>query len=128
MFSSRHNAKVHAQEQGPQPDLRLRDEADPDPLVEQMVDRLRAGLGSLAATDEFGRQLAWRNVVRLAVGPSLPCLRDAETAALLWDAVTEHEPPAAEPVSVSTPADASSSVTTLTDGHGLGWPARSRLG
>jgi hypothetical protein len=61
----------------------LREEPDPDPLIEAMVQRLREGLGTLSATDEWGRPLSWRNVVRMAVGPMHSRLRDLETAAAL---------------------------------------------
>jgi hypothetical protein len=79
------------------PELALRDEPDPDPLIEEMTERLRAGLGSLIAVDEWGRTLAWRNVVRLAVGPLSGRLRDAETAAVIATSLAPEEPePAAE--------------------------------
>ncbi len=59
-------------------DPALRDEVDLDPLVEQMTERLRVRLGGLAAIDEFGRPLPWRQVVRLALGPALVRLRENE--------------------------------------------------
>lgn len=71
----------------PPPDQRLRDEPDPDVLVEEMVQRLRSQLRSLDAVDEYGRPVSWRNVVRIAVGPALARLRDADTAAGVQDAV-----------------------------------------
>ena len=61
----------------------LRDEPDTDPLVEEMVARLRHGIGSLHALDEWGRPMSWRNVVRLAAAPLVSRLRDAETAVAL---------------------------------------------
>jgi hypothetical protein len=61
----------------------LRDETDSDPLVEQATDRLRAALTALDARDEWGRALAWRQVARIAIGPLLVELRDAQTAARL---------------------------------------------
>jgi hypothetical protein len=64
----------------PDADVSLRDETDPDPLIEEMVERLRSGLTSLDAVDEWGRPLAWRNVVRLALGPLANKLRDTEQA------------------------------------------------
>ena len=64
----------------PTGDLSLRDEVDPDPLIEEMVGRLREGLSNLDAMDEWGRPLAWRNVVRLALGPLASRLRDTEQA------------------------------------------------
>ncbi|HEU5034247.1 MAG TPA: hypothetical protein VFT62_05750 [Mycobacteriales bacterium] len=68
-------------------DRRLRDETDPDPLVEQAAERLRQALHTLEARDEWGRALAWRQVARIALGPILTQLRDAETAMRLKDAV-----------------------------------------
>jgi hypothetical protein len=64
----------------PATDPFLRDEVDPDPLIEEMVARLRDGLSNLHAVDEWGRPLAWRNVVRLALGPMAGRLRDTEQA------------------------------------------------
>jgi hypothetical protein len=64
----------------PEGDPLLRNEVDPDPLIEEMVGRLREGLGTLVAIDEWGRPLAWRNVVRLALGPLAGKLRDTEQA------------------------------------------------
>jgi hypothetical protein len=60
--------------------LRLREEHDPDPIIETMVVRLREGLRSLDAVDEWGRPLAWRNVLRMALGPEIGRLRDALTS------------------------------------------------
>lgn len=88
-----------------------RDEIDPDPLIEQMVQRLRAELGSLSATDEWGRPLAWRAVVRLALGPTLGQLRDAQTAAALADAMLPAPAPE-QPLSGPSPLGL----------DGLGWP------
>ena|SRR5947209_607302 len=79
----------------------MRDEHDPDPLVEEATDRLRASLTALDARDEWGRQLAWRQVARIALGPVLTQLRDAQTAARLTTATSEavSEPaPAPAPV------------------------------
>ena len=64
----------------PEEDPLLRNEIDPDPLIEEMVARLRDGLSSLHAVDEWGRPLAWRNVVRRALGPRAGRLRDTEQA------------------------------------------------
>ena len=61
----------------------FRDERDPDPLIEEMVQRLREGLRSLDAVDEWGRPLAWRNMLRMALGPEIGRLRDALTAATI---------------------------------------------
>ena len=38
----------------------LRDQVDPDPAIEEAVQRLRAGLGGVTAVDEWGRPLAGR--------------------------------------------------------------------
>jgi hypothetical protein len=66
--------------EAPDVDPTLRNEIDPDPLIEEMVNRLREGLSNLHAVDEWGRPLAWRNVVRLALGPLASRLRDTEQA------------------------------------------------
>lgn len=78
----------------PEVDPALRDEVDPDPLIEEMVQRLRDNLSSLAAVDEWGRAMSWRNVVRLAVGPSAQRFRDAQTAAELAVALADVPAPA----------------------------------
>ena len=88
----------HRQEKGrvapvtttlPDVDPALREAMDPDPLVEQMVERLRVSLSGLVALDEYGRPIAWRHVVRLAVGPTLGRLRDAETSLTLMQQVMD---------------------------------------
>ncbi len=86
----------------PEVDPVLRDELDPDPLIEEMVGRLREGLSSLTAMDEWGRPLAWRNVVRLALGPMASRLRDTEQALEL--AVSMMPPTAEESVAPEAPA------------------------
>ena len=73
----------------PEVDPALREAVDPDPLVEQMVERLRASLSDLVALDEYGRPIAWRHVVRLALGPTLGRLRDAETCLTLMKQVMD---------------------------------------
>lgn len=73
----------------PPVDPELREARDPDPLVEDMVERLRGGLSGLVALDEWGRPVAWRNVVRLALGPTLERLRDAQTGVALAEAVID---------------------------------------
>jgi len=73
----------------------LRDEPDPDPLVEEAAERLRGALVSLDARDEWGRRLAWRQVARIALGPVVTELRDAQTAARLMAAT---QPAGPEPV------------------------------
>jgi hypothetical protein len=67
----------------PEVDASYRDDVDPDPLVEAMVERLRSSLSGLVALDEYGRPVAWRVVVRVALGPTLSQLRDAETSLAL---------------------------------------------
>jgi hypothetical protein len=78
---------------------RLRDEVDPDPLVEEAVDRMRSALTSLEARDDWGRPLAWRHVARIALGPLVTRLRDIQTTAALLDATrpAPEEPRAALP-------------------------------
>lgn len=67
----------------PEVDACFRNAVDPDPLVEAMVERLRSSLSGLVALDEYGRPVAWRAVVRVALGPTLSRLRDAETSLAL---------------------------------------------
>jgi hypothetical protein len=86
----------------------LRDETDPDPLVEEAVERLRAALVALDARDEWGRTLAWRQVARIAIGPLLTQLRDSQTATTLLDA--------------TRPADDSAIPTQMPRPVGSGWP------
>jgi len=76
----------------PEVDASFRDAIDPDPLVEAMVERLRSSLAGLVALDEYGRPVAWRAVVRVALGPTLSRLRDAETSLAL---VLHSQQPAA---------------------------------
>ncbi len=71
-------------------DPRLRAQGDEDPIVEEMVERLRRGLGGMVAVDGWGRPLSWRDVVRTALGTSLMELRDARTARALAAAVEER--------------------------------------
>jgi hypothetical protein len=96
-------------------DSDLRDEVDPDPLIEEMVERLRTGLGSLVALDEWGRPVAWRQVVRIAAGPSLAALRDAQTAVALAQAATQQRESAPtvmpEPVTQAEPVVDSAAPT-----------------
>ena len=67
-------------------DIALRDEVDPDPCVEEAAERLRLALSSMVARDEWGRELPWRQVARIAVGPLVAQLRDAQTTSQLLDA------------------------------------------
>jgi hypothetical protein len=81
----------------PEADPALRDEPDPDPVVQAAADRLREQLSSLQATDEWGRPVTWRQVARIALGPlGSPRVRDALTVDLLTETLTDsvdHEPP-----------------------------------
>ncbi len=117
MFETRRKTEViepPVRPAAPEADPRLRNEMDPDPLIEEMVARLREGLGTLIAIDEWGRPLAWRNVVRLALGPLASRLRDTEQALdlavsmlppseLVAEPVLE-EPVVEEPVIMAEPA------------------------
>lgn len=95
-------------------DPAMRDEVDPDPLIEEMVERLRSGLGSLVAFDEWGRPVAWRQVVRIAAGPTLAALRDAQTAVALGRATQQAEPTAApEPTLAAEPTNELAPEATL---------------
>jgi hypothetical protein len=87
----------------PESDPALRNEVDPDPLIEEMVGRLREGLGTLVAIDEWGRPLAWRNVVRLALGPTASRLRDTEQALELAVSMIPATEPSAEPEAAAEP-------------------------
>ena len=95
----------------PEGDPLLRNEVDPDPLVEEMVGRLREGLSSLVAVDEWGRPLAWRNVVRLALGPLAGRLRDTEQALEL--AVSMMPAPAETAPAAPAPEVAPEAVSVL---------------
>lgn len=76
----------------PEVDPAFRDEVDPDPLIEEMVERLRGSLSGLVALDEYGRPVAWRRLVRVALGPTLGQLRDAETSVVLAQHMSERSP------------------------------------
>lgn len=76
----------------PSVDPALRSTPDGDPLVEEMVERLRQNLGDLVALDPWGRPVAWRDVVRVALGGALAELRDARTAVALSTAIEDREP------------------------------------
>lgn len=90
--------RQHASEPDPaplavgQPDPGLRDERDPDPVVEEATERLRQELSDLGAVDAWGRPVAWRQVARIALGSlATPAVRDALTAQALQEAVsTQH--------------------------------------
>lgn len=98
----------------PHESMDLRDEVDSDPFIEEMVARLRDGLSSLHAVDEWGRPLAWRNVVRLAVGPMVSALRDSQTATEIAVSLLPE----------STPAVEQRAPELDVAGHLVGWPDR----
>lgn len=103
-----------------EPDLTLRDERDPDPLVEEATQRLRDRLQSLEAVDEWGRPLPWRHVARIALGSLVtPRVRDAVTADALAEAV------APEPTTAvshdTTSHDSSRSVSPDTTDRSVQW-------
>lgn len=102
----------------------LRDQVDPDPLVEQATDRLRTALTSLDARDEWGRQLAWRQIARIAIGPLLTELRDSQTAARLTEATAQvgaqPTPPLVELELFAEPRGAEDGPELT----GNGWPTR----
>ncbi|HET7311520.1 MAG TPA: hypothetical protein VFJ17_09360 [Mycobacteriales bacterium] len=97
----------------------LRHETDPDPVIEEAAERLRAALTCLDARDEWGRAIPWRQVARIALGPLASRLRDAETAALL-SAATDTAVPAAAPMTLEPEL-----FTTQRSGAETGWPSGS---
>jgi hypothetical protein len=111
----------------------LRGQVDPDPLVEQATDRLRDALTTLDAHDEWGRQLAWRQVARIAIGPLLTELRDAQTAVRLMTAAQTAADAAAAatatdqaptPPGVELELFAEAGDATSDRFSGNGWPSR----
>lgn len=106
----------------PEVDPALRDEPDPDPLVEAMVQRLRENLSALVALDEWGRPVPWRSVVRVALGPTLADLRDAQTAAALATAVIRL--PAGDETGTTGAGTAVGAVPTTIDLNGAAGVAR----
>jgi hypothetical protein len=86
----------------PSPDPALRDEVDPDPLVEEATGRLREQLQCREPVDQWGRPVAWRQVARIALGPlASPRVRDARTADLLEESVVAE--PETEPARSVSP-------------------------
>jgi hypothetical protein len=88
----------HEQEHAPlslghtEPDTALRDEVDPDPVVEEATARLRDQLLGLEAVDAWGRPVAWRQVARIALGPlATSRVRDAMTADVIERSVSPDE-------------------------------------
>lgn len=116
----------------------LRDEADPDPLVEALTARLRKQFPTSLSSDEWGRPVAYRHVVRAALS-ALPPHITRELAERLG----EHDEPApVEPEAMavpglpaqelpSVPAPAADLTVLLPvayvdldqpPAHGVGWP------
>lgn len=76
----------------------LRQEPDPDPVVEAAAERLREQLSTLTALDQWGRPVAWRHVARIALGPlATQRVRDAMTADALEEAVVVDVPHSVSP-------------------------------
>ncbi len=78
----------------------LRDEPDPDPVVEAAAQRLRDQLSSMEPVDSWGRPVAWRQVARIALGDlATPRVRDVLTSDVLAGEVAKREVvvPDAEP-------------------------------
>jgi len=78
----------------------LRDEPDPDPLVEALTARLRKQFPASLSCDEWGRPVAYRHVVRAALS-ALPPHVTRELA----ERLSEHDEPAAadqEPAELQT--------------------------
>ena len=134
MFDKRKQVEMQpepvAQAVPPRVSLELRDERDPDPMIEEMAARLRGGLSRLEAYDEWGRPLAWRNVVRLAVGPMVSQLRDTQTAA---EIATTMLAAGSEPVAEPLPALLAEPVALEEEqpevqGHLVGWPSGEQPG
>jgi hypothetical protein len=119
MFRTRHagdDAEIETLRPTVESDASLRDEPDPDPAVEEALQRLRSQVSEFVAYDEWGRPLAWRHVVRIVLGPLISDLRDSQTAARLGVALTETEP-------VPTPpTEAPASVVLPAEPIGIGWP------
>lgn len=89
---------------------RLRDEPDPDPLVEAMTERLRRACPASLSLDEWGRPLAYRHVVRMAL-TAIPLPLVVELAQAFRDEPTPAPTSAPAPTPTPTPAPT-----------GVGWP------
>lgn len=83
---------------------------DPDPVVQQALERMRMHLGELDATDRYGRPVSWAQIARIVIGPLADRVRDADTAGALMDAlapITVTEPvfePAPESAAPAAPS------------------------
>ena len=87
----------------------LRDEPDPDPVVEAAAQRLRDHLSSMEPVDSWGRPVPWRQVARIALGDlATSRVRDVLTSEALTAEVTKREVvvPDAEPEAWRTFFDA----------------------
>lgn len=81
---------------------RLRDEPDPDPLVEAMTERLRKACPASLSLDEWGRPLAYRHVVRMAL-TAIPLPLVVELAQAFRDEPAPAPAPAPAPTGVGWP-------------------------
>lgn len=106
----------------------LRDESDPDPLVEALTARLRKQFPGSLSRDEWGRPVAYRHVVRAALA-ALPPHVTRELA----ERLSEHDEPAElSPAYVDLDEPAASLPETTGTGVptrfsepttlGVGWP------
>lgn len=69
----------------------LRDEPDPDPVVEAATQRLREQLSTMEPVDQWGRPVAWRQVARIALGDLVTTgVRDALTTDVLVQEVAQR--------------------------------------
>ena len=106
----------------PEVDASFRGAVDPDPLVEAMVERLRRSLSGLVALDEYGRPVAWRVVVRVALGPTLSQLRDAETSLALLQHVQQPVDSQAQQVGDQPVHDQAQQPLELSPRSATDWP------
>ena len=67
-------------------------QGEQDPVVLDAVERMQTHLSQLVAADQWGRPLTWAQVARLVIGPLADRMRDADTAAVLMEAITHPEP------------------------------------
>lgn len=104
----------------------LRDQSDPDALVEALTDRLRRQFPTTLAADEWGRPVAYRHVVRAALS-ALPPHVTRELA----ERMTEQERPADPgPMLDATPVTVSVIDLVRQDqvAAGVGWPEQIAAG
>jgi hypothetical protein len=106
----------------------LRDESDPDPLVEALTARLRKQFPESLSCDEWGRPVAYRHVIRAALSALPPHvtrelaerLSEHDEPAELSLAYVDLDEPAAslpEPTGTGAPLVFSEPMA-----HGVGWP------